>query len=236
MSRRAHLDRFYRLLDRLEENVGSKRRLGECDGYMDWPDRGVYFFFAADERRAGTDQLRLTRVGTHAVSAGSGTTLWDRLRTHRGALRGTYEGGGNHRGSVFRKGVGAALIERHDLHDDYPHWGEGSSAGRERRLEELELERRVSEYLRRLPFLWVAVSDEPGPDSDRAYLERNAIALVSNYETESIDPRAADWLGSDSPSEKIRNAGLWNVDHVDESYDPAFLDRLAAAVDETTPP
>jgi len=42
---------------------------------MDWPDRGVYFFFAIDERQADTDQLRLTRIGTHAVSEGSRTSL-----------------------------------------------------------------------------------------------------------------------------------------------------------------
>ena len=202
---------------------------------MDWPDRGIYFFFAADEHRADGDHLRLTRVGTHAVSEGSGTTLWNRLRTHRGALSGTYGGGGNHRGSVFRERVGEALIECHGLQDTYPKWGHGSSADRERRLSELELEKRVSGYIRELPFLWVAVDDEPGRNSDRAYLERNAIALVSNYDKPSVDPRAEDWLGKNSPSEAIRNSELWNVNHVGESYDPAFLDRLEEAIEGTNP-
>jgi len=236
MNRNEALDQFYGLLDQLEANVGGKQQLADCDGYMDWPDRGVYFFFAADEQRADTDQLRLTRVGTHAVSEGSGTTLWNRLRTHRGALSGTYEGGGNHRGSVFRKRVGEAMVERHDLHDEYPEWGDGSSAGRDLRLEELEMERRVSDYLRELPFLWVDVDDEPGPGSDRAYLERNAIALVSNYSKETIDPRSNEWLGNDIPSQKIRESGLWNVNHVDESYDPAFFDQFVEAIEGTTPP
>lgn len=168
MSRRSDLDRLYDLLDRLEANVGGKQRLKDCTGYMDWPERGVYFFFAGDETRDLTDQLRLTRVGTHAVSSGSGTSLWNRLRTHRGANRGTYEGGGNHGGSVFRKRVGEAMIERDGLHGEYPHWGDGSSAGRERRLSELEHERSVSEYIRDLPFLWVDVDDKPSTESDRA--------------------------------------------------------------------
>lgn len=235
MSRQSDLDRLYRLLSDLEDRVGRKQQLDDCTGYMNWPERGVYFFFAGDERRDSTDQLRLTRVGTHAVSAGSGTSLWNRLRTHRGANRGTYEGGGNHRGSVFRKRVGEALIKRHSLHDEYPHWGEGSSAGRERRLDELPLERRVSDYIRDLPFLWVEVDDEPGPESDRAYIERNTIALVSNYRKDSIDSRGDSWLGTASRSKKIRQSGLWNVDHVSESYDSAFLDRLAAAIEVTTP-
>ncbi|WP_251342819.1 hypothetical protein [Haloplanus halophilus] len=236
MERNALLDRLYSLLDDLERQVGGMQRLGDCDGYMDWPDRGVYFFFATDEYRTNGDKRRLTRVGTHAVSDGSDTSLWNRLRTHRGALSGTYEDGGNHRGSVFRERVGEALIERHDLHDDYPEWGHGSSASRDRRLAELDLERRVSDYIRELPFLWVKIDDEPSSDSDRAYVERNTIALASNYRREAIDPRADGWLGTDSPSEKIRNSGLWNVDHVDESSDPAFLDRLAGAIEETGPP
>jgi hypothetical protein len=234
MSRRSDLDRLYDLLDRLEATVGGKQRLKDCTGYMDWPDRGVYFFFAEDETRDSTDQLRLTRIGTHAVSTGSRTSLWNRLRTHRGANSGTYENGGNHRGSVFRKRVGEAMIERAGLHDEYPHWGHGSSAGRERRLAELDHERRVSEYVRDLPFLWVDVDDTPGPDSDRAYIERNAIALVSNYQYDSPDFRSDDWLGRDSTRSEISDSGLWNINHVGEQYDPAFLDRLADAVEETS--
>ena len=233
MSRRSDLDRLYDLLDRLESNVGGKQRLKDCTGYMDWPERGLYFFFAEDETRDSTDYLRLTRIGTHAVSTGSGTSLWNRLRTHRGANSGTYKDGGNHRGSVFRKRVGEAMIERDGLYDEYPHWGEGSSAGRERRLGELEHERRVSEYIRDLPFLWVDVDDEPSPESDRAYLERNAIALVSNYRKNPLDPRSDDWLGRDSPRSEIGDSGMWNINHVGERYDPAFLNRLAESVEET---
>lgn len=236
MTRQAALDHLYDLLDELETRVGGMRTLDECTGYMDWPDRGVYVFFAPDERRAGTDQRRVTRVGTHAVSTGSETTLWSRLRTHRGAKRGTYEGGGNHRGSVFRQRVGEAMLVRDGIDDQFPQWGVGSSAPRERRLSELPHERRVSEYVRSLPFLWVRVADEPGPESDRAYLERNLIALLSNYDRPACDPRDESWLGRDSRSEKIRESGLWNVDHVEKSYDPSFLDRFAQAVGETTPP
>lgn len=235
MSRQDDIDRLYSLFESLEERVGGVLHLRDCTGYMDWPDRGVYFFFAEDETRNSSDQLRLTRVGTHAVSSGSGTSLWNRLRTHRGANSGTYDGGGNHRGSVFRKRVGEALVERHNLADEYPHWGVGSSAGQERRLSEQDMEERVSDYIRNLPFLWVSINDEPGPRSDRAYIERNAIALVSNYTKTPIDRRSAEWLGNDSPRVEIGQSGLWNINHVAEEYDPAFLDRLAEAVEETTP-
>lgn len=235
MNRGEDLDRFYRLLERLEDVVGGAQYLRDCTGYMNWPDRGVYFFFASDEARPDGGR-RLSRIGTHAVSAGSGTTLWNRLRTHRGINSGSFAGGGNHRGSVFRKRVGEAICERDDLHEIYPEWGDGSSAERETRLKETGLERRVTKYLGDLPFLWLDVDDEPGPESDRAYVERNAIALVSNYQKDPLEPRSDDWLGTHSPVPEIRQSGLWNINHVEESYDPAFLDLFEQQIVETTSP
>jgi len=232
MSRVTDLDRFYDLLADLEQAVGGMRYLDDCTGYMDWPTRGVYFFFARDEFHSG-GQPRLTRIGTHAVSSGSGTSLWDRLRAHRGINSGTFAGGGNHRGSVFRKRVGEALCERDGLTAVYPDWGAGSSAEREIRLKETGLERRVTEYIGSLPFLWLAVDDEPGPDSDRAAIERNALALVSNVQSDPLDMRDGDWLGTYSPVPEIRRSGLWNIDHVDEAHDPAFLDVVEQYVAET---
>lgn len=235
MTRAEDLDRFYELLDKLESRVGGKQKLKDCTGYMDWPERGVYFFFASDEYREGGDQLRLTRIGTHAVSSGSGTSMWDRLRTHRGANSGTYEGGGNHRGSVFRKRLGEAIIEKDGLQGHYPDWGDGSSAGRDLRLEELDMERRVSDYIRDLPFIWVAINDEPGPESDRAYIEQNVISLVSNYRKTPIDPRSGGWIGRYSPSNEIQESGLWNVNHVEEQYEPEFLPQFETYVECTEP-
>nr|WP_235920874.1 hypothetical protein [Natronorubrum halalkaliphilum] len=148
-------------------------------------------------------------------------------------MSGTYEGGGNHRGSVFRKRVGEAIIDRDGYQEEYPEWGNGSSADRELRLEELEMEQQVSEYVRELPFLWVKVDDEPGPESERVYLERNAIALLSNYQKTAIDARSESWLGKYSRSEEIRRSGLWNINHVEENYDSDFLDLFEQKIEET---
>ena len=68
---------------------------------------------------------------------------------------------------------------------------------------ELELERRVSRYIRELPYVWVRVDDEPGPKSLRSYLERNSIALLSNWEKPSLDSASTNWLGADSKNSKI---------------------------------
>lgn len=232
MTRKTDLDELYQLLADLRKQVGGYRTLGESTGRMEWPQRGVYFFFAPDETREASNQLRVSRIGTHAVSAGSGTSLWNRLRTHRGTLSGTRPDGGNHRGSVFRLRVGEAIINRDGIADEYPDWGEGSSASADIRNAEYALEKRVSEYIRELPLLWVDVDDEPGPESQRAAIERNTIALLSNYRGDSLDSRESTWLGTNSPNPEIRESGLWNVDHTKEPYSSAVLETLCDSIDE----
>ncbi len=222
-----HLKRFYAVLTVLEKIIGGARRLSDCSGRMNWPKRGVYFFQEPVECRTDTgDDHRIVRVGTHALKSGSTTKIWTRLLQHKGQVR---SGGGNHRGSIFRLIVGTSLIEK-DGHD-YPSWGQGSSAPRETRGSEQPLECTVSEVIGEMPFLWVAIDDEPGPDSMRGYIERNAIALLSNFGKLPLDPPSQDWLGHYCNRERVRVSGLWNSNHVDEDYDPAFLDTLEHFVD-----
>ena len=58
-----------------------------------------------------------------------------------------------------------------------------------------------------MPFLWLEVNDVPSSKSDRAYLERNCIALLSNFAKEVIDPPSSGWLGLHSSEETIRQSG-----------------------------
>ena len=77
-----------------------------------------------------------------------------------------------------------------------------------------------------MPFLWLSIGDEAGPGSLRGYIERNSIALLSNYQEPAIDAPSQTWLGRRCSRERVRQSGLWNQNHVDETYQPAFLDRL----------
>lgn len=226
--RRRDLIRFYSALRRLEASVGGVRTLSDCSGRMDWPKRGVYFFYEPGEMRSDSGSgLRVVRVGTHALKAGSGTTLWTRLSQHKGQ---TSTGSGNHRGSIFRLLVGAALIGRDSVRCET--WGKGTTASGEIRKTEQTLEGSVSAVVGAMPFLWLAIEDEAGPTSRRGYIERNAIALLSNYEKFGLDPPSPRWLGHHSDRERVRMSGLWNQNHVDEAYDPQFLDFLDRLVSE----
>lgn len=221
------LIRFYSILDTLECKIGGARKLADCSGRMDWPNRGVYFFREQGECRVDTGGgPRIVRIGTHALIKEPGTRLWTRLRQHKGAP-GT--GVGNHRGSIFRLIVGAALISRHSY--EYPTWG--TKRIPPGRPGEHSLESEVSQVIANMPLLWLAIEDGAGPMSLRGYVERNAIALLSNYNRAALDSPSATWLGHQCDRERVRNSGLWNSNHVDESHDPDFLDLLDRLVSET---
>jgi hypothetical protein len=59
-SRLEHLVRFYAILDQLERTLGGPRRLADCRGRMDWPQRGVYFFRESGESRTDSGELSNT--------------------------------------------------------------------------------------------------------------------------------------------------------------------------------
>lgn len=231
-ARSDHLDHFYALMSRLEKRNGGFRRLSSCNGRMPWPGRGVYFFFElGEDRRVVGSGPRIVRVGTHALKEGSATTLWNRLSQHKGQI---VSGGGNHRGSIFRLLVGTALIKRDGL--GYATWGRGSSASAEIRKTEQDLERAVSDVICQMPFLYLAIEDQPGPHSRRGYIERNSIALLSNFAKPALDSPSSNWLGQFCNRERVRASGLWNSNHVDEKYDSNFLKVLDQLINQVPEP
>jgi hypothetical protein len=113
-----------------------------------------------------------------------------------------------------------------------PTWGAGNNAPTDVRSRELALEREVSKAIGAMPFVWLAIEDEPSAGSLRGFVERNAIALLSNFENEPLDPPSAGWLGHYCNRERVRKSGLWNQNHVNEAYDHAFLSRFEKLVAE----
>lgn len=227
MDRLAATRRFYELLEALERRIGGRRRLGNLSARNAWPERGVYFVFEPKERRARSGVgSRVVRVGTHALAAGSRSTLWRRLRQHRGTLN---PPGGLHRASVLRKMVGeAAMARTPEL--AAPTWGKGERIPDSTLLPEQRLERLVSRRLRDMAIVFLPLEDAPGPDSLRGYVVRQTIALLSADPSTPIDPPSTFWLGYHSPRERVRRSGLWNRRDAGEPPDPRFLDVLARLV------
>lgn len=225
--RERHGDEFYALLDALAKRVGGPRLLRECTGREGWPSHGIYFFFEEGEHRAG-GRPRVVRVGTHALRSTSRTTLWQRLAQHRG----TRAGSGNHRGSVFRHHVGSALIARDGGDSRLLAAWLSSARSRQWAVAEADVERQVSDYIGRMRFVCLPVPTQADGTSQRGYLERNSIALLSNA-LGRPDPPSDGWLGWHAVSPKIPASGLWNVNHVDETHEPTFLELMAKLVERT---
>jgi hypothetical protein len=211
--------RFYLALERLAEILHGPRFLHEARASDGWPRHGVYFFYEPGEVRAdGRD--RIVRVGTHALTAASRASLWARLRQHRGPIAGSRPGGGNHRASVFRRHVGAALIRRDQLGRELlDSWLDRHGPRPGFVAQEAHLEQAVSRHIGTMPFLWLAIPDA----TSRGYVERNSIALTSRL-AQGLDAPSTSWLGHHADRPEISRSGLWNVEHVHHRCDPGFLD------------
>jgi hypothetical protein len=213
----AHLERFYEELQLLAGTpVPESLEYGQ-----NWPQRGVYFFFEPGEYRSNGRDLRVTRVGTHALRVGSRTNLRDRLRNHIGSP----SGGGSHRSSAFRLHVGAALINRDKMVNRYPDWGKGRDVSAGVREDERPLEWLVSREIANMRVVMLSVNDASSAHGDRAYIERNVIALLSTA-GRVADPPSKHWLGQYARNESVRASGMWNAQHTGDSYDDRFLNVL----------
>ena len=81
----------------------------------------------------------------------------------------------------------------------------------------------MSDYIGAMPFLWLAVNDSPGPQSDRGVIETGAIALLSNLNRPVVDAASAGWLGCVADRRQIRDSGLWNVNHTKDPPNDAAI-------------
>jgi hypothetical protein len=215
---------LYRLLGVLRAGDLGTISLEDSAALRGLPDEGLYFFFEPGEVRAdGSD--RVVRVGTHGLRKADPGGLTRRLRQHRGTGRGRAPGAGNHRASVFRRHLGTALLSAQD--DELLAAWTAKRPTPERRVDELRVEREVSERVRRMQVLVLPVGTRPDGTSDRGRLESSAIAVLARHD----EPASAGWLGRFARAEAVRTSSLWNVDHVDDPVDPVDLELLASYVE-----
>lgn len=223
----ADLDQAYQIIERL---IGKRGLIPFREAIQhEMPTAGIYLFFDRQEPRLkNIDHLRVIRVGTHGVASGSKATLRDRMRAHYG----TSSGGGNHRSSIFRLHVGRSMILA-GRSKAVKTWGSVElPKSHTLRRQEAKLESNVSEYIGNLLVATIDVPGDSSKENDRAYLEQNLIALISNT-YRPLDPPSHRWLGRFSEKAEIRRSGIWNVNHTAQTYDPKFLAMLEYYVSVT---
>ncbi len=153
---------------------------------------GIYIVFEKGEIYKGC--ARIVRVGTHT----SPGRLKQRLKDH--FVR------ENHNGSIFRKNIGKALLNR-DRDPYLPIWALDTSKapniGKENKVKEAEVERRVSAYMQDA-FTFCVFNVET--KEERLRLEEAIIATL--HQTDDFKASAA-WLGNSSPEWEIRQSAMW---------------------------
>jgi hypothetical protein len=184
------------------------------------PANGVYFVFERGERAHGKD--RIVRVGSHTGRGNLAARLAEHV-TH------------NKDRSIFRKNIGRALLNR--AHDPFlQSWNLDltSRANRERYSASVDFEQQgrvetdvTAHITAQMSVVVVGFADAV----EACSLERLCIGTLSACALCKPSPA---WLGSFSPDARIRESGLWQVQHLHEagldSEDLAALRRTTADV------
>ncbi|MDY9924378.1 DUF6884 domain-containing protein [Methanobacterium sp.] len=165
------------------------------------PENGIYILFEKGEFGHSGD--RIVRIGTHTGK----NQLRYRLQQH-------FEKENKDR-SIFRKNIGRALLKK----DEDPFLEQWNIDLTTKKAKELhadsidtlklkETEKRVSNYItNNFSFVVFEVNNK----TERLELESKLISTVSLCN--DCKP-SANWLGLDSPKEKIRKSGLWLVNEL----------------------
>lgn len=180
---------------------------------------GIYIVFEKGENYKG--HARIVRVGTHTSQG----RLKQRLKDH--FVR------ENHNGSIFRKNIGKAMLNReHDLY--LPIWtldtSKAPNIGKEDKAKEEEVEHRVSAYMQEAFTFCVFKVDTK---EERLRFEEAIIATLN--QTDDFKA-SANWLGNSSPEWEIRQSGMWLKQGLDaEPLTDNELFRLTRRVSSEKP-
>lgn len=168
------------------------------------PSNGIYLLFERGEK--GHGGLRIVRVGTHTGEGQLLSRLGEHFLTE------------NKDRSIFRKNIGRAMLAR----DDDPFhalWEIDLTDKKSRALHsasvdldyQARIESAVSDYIRRsCSFAVVEMAEK----KERLALESRLISTISLCEKCRPSP---GWLGLHAPNQKIRESGLWQVQHLDKT-------------------
>ncbi len=165
------------------------------------PQNGIYIIFENGEKYDNLD--RIVRVGTHTGN----NQLRSRLNQHFIKE--------NKNRSIFRKNIGRCFLNKEN--NPYLNLWEldiTSKGGKEKNLKSLDLvfekqiEKRISSYVQtNLSFCVFTVDTK----EDRLFWESKIVSTLAK--SNELKP-SANWMGNNSPKEKIRASGLWQVNEL----------------------
>ncbi|MGB2697923.1 MAG: hypothetical protein WBD28_08735 [Candidatus Zixiibacteriota bacterium] len=183
------------------------------------PQKGIYFFYEKGEIWAhGRDNPRIVRIGTH-----KNRNFRSRIKEHF-LLDESKMGFDKDKPkpsdrSIFRKNIGRALLNR-DRDDYLQVWkidfmtrGKRECLGHKRDIDkEKRIESTITRILReRFSFRFIVIESQTERMGSKG-LESSLIGTVSHCK---LCTPSNGWLGHFSPQKRIKNSGLWLVQHID---------------------
>jgi len=182
------------------------------------PMNGIYFFYEEGELCDHTGlKPRIVRVGTHR-DGNFRTRISEHFLPDERKMKFTADQPAPHDRSIFRKHVGRALLNK--AGDPYLSVWELEFTTRKARdaarhlrnvQKEVEIEREVTQILRQtFCFRFIEIPEQANRMGAQG-LESAIIATVARCQVCAGSPK---WLGIYAPNSKIRESGLWNIQHL----------------------
>lgn len=167
----------------------------------DIPENGIYILFEKNEKGHGED--RIVRIGTHTGLNQLRSRLFQHFMNE------------NKDRSIFRKNIGRAILNKRK--DPFLNQWELDLTTRKAKEKysnnidfekQRKIEKEVSRYIQdNFSFVFFRIDDK----DKRLDMESKIISTVSNCD--ECGP-SEEWLGLNSPKEKIRKSGLWLVNEL----------------------
>jgi hypothetical protein len=182
------------------------------------PKNGIYFFYEKGERRSHDESRpRIVRVGTHR-DGNFRSRIAEHFVSNERKMRFTQDHPSPHDRSIFRKHIGRALLNKTgdpylsvwDL--DFTTPAERAASRHLRDIsKEVAIESEITRILREtFSFRFIEIAEEVQRMGGEG-LER---ALIGTLSSCPLCGPSDTWLGNHSPNAKIRESGLWLVQHL----------------------
>ena len=182
----------------LHEILNTGKRFEFGIDYQSVPKNGIYVMFEKGEKAHGVD--RVVRIGTHTGDGQLPSRIFQHFELE------------NKNRSIFRKNIGRCILNQ--AHHPYLSIWELDTTSQKNKNAyahlidkqfERSIEKEISAYIQQnFSFVILEVPEK----SDRLKFESRLIGTVSNC---SDCVPSQNWFGYNSPVEKIRKSGLWQV-------------------------
>lgn len=184
----------------------------------DLPENGVYFFYEEGETWGhGGNEARITRIGT-SREGNFRSRIAEHYLLDESKMNFDINRPAPHERSIFRKNIGRALLNRQK--DDYIKVWELDFTTREkseafRHLRDVQKERalesNITQLLRSSFSFRYIILDSQEKRMGTGGIESSLIGTVARCLLCRPSP---NWLGNYSPDSRIRESGLWLVQHL----------------------